>query len=112
MFALKRKITALAVALTPLVAACSDSLSPDAVDPQALESRMNAITGAFDNASFQSAAQLSGLFPQYAAVAAFRTGMLADTRLKGRSLMAQSRARMEAARVYASLRAAPQALFP
>lgn len=112
MFALKRRLPALAIALAPLFVACSDSLSPDSVNPEALEQRMSDITGAFDNASFQSVASLSDLFPQFAGVAALRAGMPIDPRLKGPRLMAQTQRRLENARLYTSLRSNTQALFP
>ena len=111
MFALKRRLPALAIALAPLFVACSDSLSPDSVDPQALEQRMSDITSAFNNASFQSVGALSDLFPQFAGVAALRAGTPIDPRLKGPRLTAQIQRRLESARLYASLRNT-QALFP
>ena len=44
-----------AVVLASVVAACGDSLSPDSVDPAALEARAAAVTSTFNNnAAFRS----------------------------------------------------------
>ena len=87
MFALKRLAVALAGAAT--LVACSDALSPDTVDPQALNASVNTLASTFDNnAAFQSLRTLAPSFPSYnvtrlvrASVAALGVGVhRSDTR--------------------------------
>ncbi len=65
MSALQRRMLAASALL--LVVACSDSTSPNTVDPVALENSLNTTTQIFQNAAFQSVSALAFSFPQFVA---------------------------------------------
>jgi hypothetical protein len=63
---LQRLGAAAALSATMALGACSDSLSPDTVDPQSLSTNLSTLTGTFDNnAAFVSLRTLSSSFPVY-----------------------------------------------
>ncbi len=109
MLILKRSMMVAALAASMGVAACSDSTSPDSVDPLVLSSDMANAAGIFDNnAAFQSMRTLSAKFPRYAATALLRASPPAALPSAG-----PVQARLPA-RLLADLRGARdiQALFP
>lgn len=112
MFALKRLVPTAALALAASFAACSDAVGPEDVNAGALQTSMTNMTSSFDNASFQSMAQLSFHFPNYAGVAAAQASIPMLPRLAGPNLVGAAQRRLAAARLYASMRANPLALFP
>jgi len=112
---LKRLIGTAGLAALVGIAACSDAVGPDDVDPSAMANSLTNATATFDNnAAFQSMATLSFLFPQYAAVSALRASLPAAPADAGPLAVNRTRARAEAVRAYWSLRGSnnPQALFP
>lgn len=59
-----------AAVLVSGLAACSDNVSPDSVDPVALQSQMNDLASVFqNNAAFNSLVVLSSSFPRYGGTA-------------------------------------------
>lgn len=110
---LKRLVPAAAVLLASSLTACSDATSPNDVNAGTIEAGFTAATATFNNnAAFQSLATLSTRFPQYAATAALRASLPTTPDVNGPAAVAQVRARAQALRRLASLRANPQALFP
>ncbi len=73
---LRRSTFATALAATLALAACSDSTSPDSVDPLVLSTDVTSAAGVFgNNAAFQSMKVLAAKFPRYGAVGVFRATM-------------------------------------
>ena len=112
MFALKRLMPAASLCAALTLAACSDSLSPGDVDPEALQSSMSSAGDTFSqNAIFQSVAMLSDHFPTYGAPAvSLARAALEHARNPG-SASAAAAARRFAATGF-GLALNPQALFP
>lgn len=110
MFALKRLMPAASLVTMLTLAACSDSVGPENVDPEVLQSGATSAMNAFlNNAAFQSVALVSdSTFPQFAAVQLVR-GTLPRIAGAGRAELHASALRMS--RVAASLNH-PDALFP
>lgn len=74
MFSVKRLAAAAAVALS--VSACSDSLSPDAVNTGALANDVNSLNSLIEgNASYQAMQSLSFYFPSFGATNLVRAAM-------------------------------------
>ena len=115
MFALKRLVPAALLAMLTTVAACGESLSPDDVDPEALQASVaNAADVFTGNASLQSVATLSDNFPLFGspAISLLRSSML---RAFDPRSAAAARATVDASRILASRSSSsshPQALFP
>ena len=104
MVTLKRLAAIAAVAGTATLGACSDALSPDTVDPQALSGNLNTLAASFENnAAFQSMRLLAPSFPAYGASALLRASLDAVT-TTGRLSADAPRARAAATRLLASLR--------
>jgi len=84
MIVLKRLSVAVLLAGSAVLAACSDTLSPDTVDPQQLNAGMQTLASTFDNnAAFQALKNLSPHFPQYSATHLLRAGMPDADGLRG-----------------------------
>lgn len=80
---LKRLTVTAALAGSVVLAGCSDSLSPDTVDPQALNGDLQTLASTFDNnAAFQAMKTLSGQFPSYSVTRVLRA-TLPDAGLRG-----------------------------
>ncbi len=101
---LRRLMPAALLAAATVLGACSDSLSPEDVDPEQLSANLDDVTTTFaNNIAFQSLRQLSVSFPSYIAVAALRA-TLPEAPRPG-AWQGTAAARLRQTRVYASARA-------
>lgn len=84
---------AAAMVLAASVAACSDSLGPEDVNPADLSSKLGSAATTFENnVAFQSLLQLSSLFPTYTAIQAVRATLPAGVEAGSWSGAASARA--------------------
>jgi hypothetical protein len=112
MFALKRLMPAASLCAVFSLGACSDSLSPSDVDPEALQTSMSSASDTFtQNAIFQSVLLLSDHFPAYGPAAVGFTQAVLQQLRNPTGATAVTAARRIATMGF-GIAASPEALFP